>query len=228
MNLWMVVACLCGADGDAPDVERPLYELRRDVSDVLRREAGAANDASRAQAIHDMVELYEELKRDPRRHTSDSIKEYRTELWSRLTRVKRRLERQFARSTPSRRRAHSGATLQASQSLASHLDLVGHSLGGPLGLLSQTRQSDPPSPGESPSAPSPAVSSPRGAAGGAAGGPDFGPALVQLIERTISPDFWDVNGGPGSIVYFRPLHALVVRASGEIHEDIGGLVDRLR
>ena len=61
-----------------------------------------------------------------------------------------------------------------------------------------------------------------GAAGGAAF--DSGLALVELIQRTISPDFWDVNGGPGTIVYYRQWHALVVRATPQIHRRIGGAV----
>ncbi len=29
-------------------------------------------------------------------------------------------------------------------------------------------------------------------------------ALVDLIQRTISPSSWDVNGGNGSVRYFAP------------------------
>lgn len=66
---------------------------------------------------------------------------------------------------------------------------------------------------------------------GAAGGqtqPDYGKDLVELIERTISPDTWDVNGGPGSIVYYQPLHVIVVRQTGEIHEQLGGVLGQLK
>jgi hypothetical protein len=63
------------------------------------------------------------------------------------------------------------------------------------------------------------------------GGPlaaDWGPDLVELIERTINPAFWDVAGGPGTIVYYRPLQCLVVRATSEVHGRVGGLVGDLR
>ncbi len=63
---------------------------------------------------------------------------------------------------------------------------------------------------------------PRGAQGGAA--VDDGAGLVELIQRTISPDFWDVNGGPGTIVYYRQWHVLVIRATPEIHRRVGGAV----
>jgi hypothetical protein len=68
----------------------------------------------------------------------------------------------------------------------------------------------------------------RGARGGRAGPPDWGEALVSLIERTIAPDFWDVHGGPGTIVYYRPLHALVVRATDDVHGRVGRVLTDLR
>ena len=64
------------------------------------------------------------------------------------------------------------------------------------------------------------------APGGANG--DYGDDLVQLIQRTVKPDFWDVNGGPGSIYFYRPLNALVIRATSEVHRDLGGALDGLR
>ncbi len=56
---------------------------------------------------------------------------------------------------------------------------------------------------------------------------DAGEELVDLIQKTISPASWDINGGPGSIQYWRPGHALVVRASEKVHEEIGGLLGQL-
>ena len=67
--------------------------------------------------------------------------------------------------------------------------------------------------------------------GGAFGGgsqEDYAQQLIELIQRTISPQTWDVNGGQGSMFYFRPLMALVVRATSEVHDDVGGLLEALR
>ena len=72
-----------------------------------------------------------------------------------------------------------------------------------------------------------AQNSGQGASGGGAA-PDSSAELIELIERTISPDHWDTNGGPGSIVYYQPLQVLVIRASGEVHGRVGGLVGGLR
>lgn len=47
--------------------------------------------------------------------------------------------------------------------------------------------------------------------------------LIDLIRTTIRPDHWDINGGPGSIGYYAPFHALVVTASSEVHWMVGGL-----
>jgi hypothetical protein len=65
-------------------------------------------------------------------------------------------------------------------------------------------------------------------AGGGGAISDYGPRLVALIERTIRPDFWDVNGGPGTIFYYQPLHALVIRATDDVHDEIGGVIGGLR
>jgi hypothetical protein len=59
------------------------------------------------------------------------------------------------------------------------------------------------------------------------GNEDYGPDLVELIQKTISPPTWDVNGGPGAIYYFRPQRALVVSAPGEVHEQLVDLLEQM-
>ncbi len=58
--------------------------------------------------------------------------------------------------------------------------------------------------------------------------PDFGQDLVDLIHNVISPRTWDVNGGPGSVVYFRNFRALVVRAPSEVQNQVGDVLGQLR
>jgi hypothetical protein len=55
----------------------------------------------------------------------------------------------------------------------------------------------------------------------------LGPELVELIQATISPDTWNINGGRGAIVYYGPLHVLVVSAPDEVHAQIGGVLGQL-
>jgi hypothetical protein len=66
-----------------------------------------------------------------------------------------------------------------------------------------------------------------GAAGGR-GEADNADELIELIRTTIRPESWDVNGGPGSIFYYRPSMALVVTQTQEVHWLIGGLAGALR
>ena len=94
--------------------------------------------------------------------------------------------------------------------LIAHYDLVGSALGGPGKIFATGQQ--------------PAAVEPRGGAAQL----DHGRMLVELIERTIMPRSWDVNGGPGTIVYYAPLHALVVSATEEVHEKIGGILGGVR
>jgi hypothetical protein len=52
--------------------------------------------------------------------------------------------------------------------------------------------------------------------------------LVELIHGVIAPDSWDVHGGPGTIIYYAPLQALVIRASADVHHKVGGALEALR
>lgn len=47
-------------------------------------------------------------------------------------------------------------------------------------------------------------------------------SLIDVIQKTVDPESWDVNGGPGSITYY--YDRLVIRASPLVHQKIGGLL----
>ena len=157
-----------------------------------------------------MSDLYREILADPRLPVSDTLKSYKAKLWSRLTRIQRELERAAEREAVAADdqgadRESLLAIRQAAGELASEVSLMNYTLGGPSYVLEQ--------------------------GGGAFGGgtmEDHGQELIDLIERTIKPDFWDAAGGPGSIFYYRPLMALVVRATSEVHDNVGGLMNALR
>ena len=70
------------------------------------------------------------------------------------------------------------------------------------------------------------ASEPRSASRGGNGGALRSNAqdLIDLIQNTIAPDSWDVNGGRGTIVYWEPGFALVVRQTDDVHEEIGGVL----
>ncbi|MEM1070261.1 MAG: hypothetical protein AAGI63_15260 [Planctomycetota bacterium] len=57
---------------------------------------------------------------------------------------------------------------------------------------------------------------------------DNGWQLVELIQRIAAPDFWEPQGGPGSIRYFAMRRVLVVRATSDVHEQVKDLLTALR
>jgi hypothetical protein len=80
------------------------------------------------------------------------------------------------------------------------------------------------------------VGVPAGGGGGGLGGPggaqqnaaaDNGQALVDLIQNTISPKSWDANGGDCTIYYWQQQHAIVVRATGDVHGEISDALEQL-
>jgi hypothetical protein len=50
--------------------------------------------------------------------------------------------------------------------------------------------------------------------------------LIELIEDTIAPESWEIRGGRGVIRYWSNGQALVIRQTGEVHEQIGGFLRR--
>lgn len=189
---------------------RPLYEISRHIRTLSQRNALASSDHERVAAAVEMTEVYREILGDPRYATSPALKEYRARLWSRLTRIKKEIETRLRRDQAGRREPGGSddhvdeAVAVTTRSLSDQFALIAAGQGGPAGVFHQT-----------------------GAAGGAAVA-DYGPDLVALIQRTIQPEFWDVHGGPGTIVYYRPLHCLVVRATAELHFRLGSGLGDLR
>jgi|LakMenEpi03Aug12_release.lakeMendotaPanAssembly.Ray.scaffolds.fasta_scaffold82028_6 hypothetical protein len=62
----------------------------------------------------------------------------------------------------------------------------------------------------------------------AGGGANQALALVDIIQQTVHPDFWDVHGGPGKVAYFEQGRGLVVLGTEQVHDDVGNLLDQLR
>jgi hypothetical protein len=211
LSLFAVCLAVCGAGegtpikdaGVATSTQRPFHEIQNELSDLLKREALTKDAAERADLIRRMCALHREILKDPRHEYAEAMKGYRAQVWARLKRIQLDLKNQIAREK--KVKAPQVGTdpelLAASDSLAASLNLLDNSLGGPGALLAR---------------------------GGSAQTDVNGRDLVDLIEQTINPDFWDTNGGPGSIRYFAPLMCLVITATGEIHGNVGGALDGLR
>jgi hypothetical protein len=46
--------------------------------------------------------------------------------------------------------------------------------------------------------------------------------IIDMIQMSVEPGQWNINGGPGSITFHEPSQSLVVRASAEMHYMLGG------
>lgn len=200
--------------------QRGYHEIAKEMRDTMKREALTKSNEEKAAALVELCKLYKELARDPRLSTSDTLKEYKTTIWSRLTRSKAEIKGHLARekrnAPKGKKPASENSELlaaqasEASQSLTNQLALVSYSLGGPAKVFADG-----------------ASARHDGAFGGGAQ-MNYGQDLIDLIEKTIAPDTWDVNGGPGTIVYYPGLMALVVRATSEVHGELGGVLENLR
>ena len=189
-------------DGN-PKAQRLIAEIEREMTAALREEATARPQSQRGAKVQRLCDIHAAIVADPRFATSDTLKAYRAKLWSRLTKVKQELRRDVARDTgrPAPDLAREQALRLSAASMADALSLADLAAGAPTGLLAR---------------------------GGAAQIESNAQTLIELIERTIDPDFWDVNGGPGTIFYYPNLQCLVIRATGEVHGQIGGVLGGVR
>jgi hypothetical protein len=193
------------ANGQRENVppQRLIAEIEREMTTALREEATAKAKSQHGSAVQRLCEIHASIVADPRFATSDTLKTYRAKLWSRLTKIKQDLRRDVAKEIgkPAVDPAQEQALRLSAASMADALSLADSAGGAPTGLLAR---------------------------GGAAQIDANAQTLIELIERTIDPDFWDVNGGPGTIFYYPNLQCLVVRATGEVHGKIGGVLGGVR
>lgn len=172
---------------------RAFHEIEKNIASALRLESAATIPMQREAAVLQLTELYREIMTDQRLLTSPTLNNYRIKVRARLLKILKSMEYAARHKTANK---YSGQTSSLLDTLQRHLLRSSAAMGGANRMLQ----------------------------GNAAQGvPDYGPALVNLIKTTISPKFWDINGGPGVIVYYPPLRLLVIRATSDIHYQIGGL-----
>lgn len=190
------------AEKAAPYVPRTGEKLRATVRAALRRWARPSNAQADA-AAREFITIHGELKADDQ--LARSQREYFLgRLRSRLMRLSDQITVRIAHE---KRRAKSGRSKSGG---APEEKAKGKAAASPGNYV-------------------PELSSSGGAFGGGATLPaDNGQQLVDLIQTVIRPETWDVNGGPGSIYYWRPGRALVIRQTGDVHEQVGGVLGQLR
>ena len=230
-TLWIAFLVLAAAPSEgqqaatvaqpsAATVEKPRatprkgYELRDAIRAALRRWARPA-DADAQKAAREFLALYSELQADDQLARSQK-EQLRIQLRSRLGQLSDQISAQIVRQkrlANSPRPKSVGAPDQKAGPLAQQwgggmggagrmmgAGGMGMGLGGGLG---------------------------QGGFGGQWGPEDRGQELVDLIQRVIAPQSWDINGGPGSIYYWSPGRALVIRQTQEVHEEIGGVLEQM-
>jgi len=176
------------------------HELRVAVHEALRRWARAGDDQAEP-AARDFLRLFGWLQADRQLAQASRI-ELALKVRGRLVELSRQLTTKAARQAP----APDG---QMPKSV------------GPTArpVLAQFGQLGPLRPGAARQVP--------GAGGGILLVGDAGQELVDLIQQTLAPHTWDINGGPGTIRFWRPGHALVVYQTGEVHDQLANLVEQL-
>jgi hypothetical protein len=207
VQTWILIAAAMAGqatESHSPAASQPreVAAIRREVSDLLAAESSTTSGQKRGTAVRRMSEVYLEIVRDDRFATNFVLQQQKTKLWSRLIRVRDELKR---RQTAQRRTAPdvNDGEREVAGALAAHLQLASQTMGGPAAVF-------------------------EGASGGGAVTDDFSDELIELIQNTIDPDHWNVNGGPGAIAYYRPALALVVRARSEVHGRIGDVLGGIR
>jgi hypothetical protein len=185
---------------------RPLSAIQDDLHEALRAEALTRRQGQNASQVIRLVELYREMAAHPKRHDSRFLARMGLRLRSRLEKVRDHIEKHTAREDRNATKKDAPADVMAPETpaLAQQVALPG----------------GPAAPGGKPAG--------AGARAGAGGIIDYGPELVELIQATISPSTWDINGGNGSIVYFAPLRVIVVSAPSEVHGDVADVLGQLR
>jgi hypothetical protein len=216
VGAWLAAVLLLLASGGAstaaqpPAVRsptaRPVRPMLADAQQVLRDEAVAQNRQQREAAIRALIRLYQDAVTHPKLASSETLQRNVLRLRGRLRRVARQLrqaEDQGKSDQPGRQPEAARRPPEAKPRTRV--------------LAQQQGGIRPVARGQG-----------RAAALGQPQPADYGLALVDLIERTISPPIWDVNGGPATVVYFAPRHALVVRAPSPAQRDVSRLVRDLR
>jgi hypothetical protein len=194
-------------------------QWRQSIADAMRK-ANSAKSGERGPAVETLAALFNELGQDQQLSATERNR-LGAEIRSRL----QRFANQFRYEATHRSTSNGAAGGAAAEGLDNLVDLIAKTIGPQDWVLAQ--RIGPP--GQQGGQAGAAANRNGGAASGFEADVNAnGQALANLIEDTIAPDSWDVRGGPGSIYFYGPLRALVVRQTGEGHEAMDDLLNALR
>jgi hypothetical protein len=202
MSYAVVVFTALVVGGEAQAHERTPQELRQAIHAALRESAPTTKPNAQL-VVPQLIALLDDVAANQAMIATDRTR-YRGLLKARLQAIAKRLKKDLP---------------HANQADA---NVPGHNNGLHIGVLAQQAGNRPP-----------------------AGANNFNPnanrntrqnrditvanaqQLIDLIERTIAPTTWDSAGGLGSVHYYSPFRVLVVRQTGDVHEQLGGLIGEL-
>lgn len=186
------------------DQPRSIRDLRLDTAAAIEKSRHADRHRTTA-VIVDLCSLHDELVVHPDFAASTVLTGCRARIAGRLADMKRELQKQTGRLDGTKLAGDSGGgeSALAGYLVGRHLRIGGWLAGGPGG---QTWWM----------------------AGSFAPGDEHAVELINLIQTTIHPDRWRVNGGEASIGYWSPGLALVVTADQLTQERIESLLIGLR
>lgn len=236
-------------ESHAGDVSpRPIGEMRRDVEAFMKNSKSDDDIDVQVGGIVDLCYMHQEIVADPRFSSNRQLQSIRAVAADRLKKYLKTIRIEKARQS---RRIKKEQTEESNKLLAGESvpkpatdegGAVTGNLPGSAGQLSAsasegaTEISDAEAIDES-------MYNSMSSLGNLTGGPsqmfsylpgknappwDHGEELVNLIESTINPDFWKINGGSGIIYYYRPSRIIVVGATSQIQDDLTDLLRGLR
>lgn len=205
---------------------RTTTDVRELVRETLREEAAQRGSVGYPRVVLGLCDLHATVRLDKRFDQSRILQGAAAVARRRLIDVHRRLARELRRKGVPRPEniearisaalAHAAATERPQRPPA---DAPGHDAGHDPGSTNDDQYYGDATnqPGQYSGGHDPGGHAPTGV-------PDHGWELVELIQRTIVPDYWETRGGPGVIRYDAMRMALVVRANTTTHERIGGFL----
>lgn len=179
---------------------RTFIEINREIKAWLNAESTSNSQFEQADCIYAMVELYSEIMQHPKLPISPTLNGHRVVLRGRMLHVRDELKRKLLRAERSGVVDKGSLLVNSLMDQMRLADLLGGGVTSGLGL------------------------------GGNAGAAELDSArqLIDLIESTVDPNVWESKGGQAVMVYYPPLHVLVVRANSNVHAKVALLLAKLR
>ncbi|QDV68217.1 hypothetical protein Poly24_19260 [Rosistilla carotiformis] len=203
--------------GEHPDAGPNLSKWTLELRGALKREATTRATAAHSAAVIELCEMCAAMRSDDRYSTSEVLQGLAARARRRLLDVRYDIQVALKRDEIEKPAGFDQQLEKLERLLderaAAGKDLVPETLSTAAGDSPNEGSSDAPQT--------------RLPGGGFAPGPDNGFLLIELITRTVSPDFWSAQGGPGAVHYYGMHRVMVVRATSRVHEDIQSLLHAL-